>query len=233
MSINFKCGCVVRESEVLEACSSDCEIQGLSVMALRAENERLKSTVDEQAALISVSIPPDDMEEVRRQLSEAQDVIASLRGAEWDSYSQDQDKAFCSVCEVFEGDQHEDWCHFAVFNDVPASPVDPSPLQIIVAERRRQVTSEGWTSEHDDEHTDGSLAQAAACYAMHPGEPDSFAAMDPPELWPWDPSWWKPSPDDRMRELAKAGALILAEMERLHRAAPQDEPDAESERDEE
>lgn len=32
---------------------------------------------------------------------------------------------------------------------------------------------------------------------------------------PWDNEWWKPSPDDRKRELVKAGALIAAAIDRL------------------
>ncbi|GAG33310.1 unnamed protein product, partial [marine sediment metagenome] len=36
-----------------------------------------------------------------------------------------------------------------------------------------------------------------------------------PEIWPWDPSWWKPT--DERRNLEKAGALIVAELERLDR----------------
>lgn len=35
--------------------------------------------------------------------------------------------------------------------------------------------------------------------------------------WPWDASWWKPNA--RRRNLVKAGALILAEIERIDRAA--------------
>lgn len=35
-----------------------------------------------------------------------------------------------------------------------------------------------------------------------------------PDAWPWDPSWWKPSPDP-IRNLVKAGALIAAEIDRL------------------
>ena len=33
----------------------------------------------------------------------------------------------------------------------------------VVGERTRQILDEGWTPEHDDAHTDGQLAQAAAC----------------------------------------------------------------------
>jgi hypothetical protein len=36
-------------------------------------------------------------------------------------------------------------------------------------------------------------------------------------LWPWSVQWWKPK--DRRRDLVRAGALIVAEIERLDRAA--------------
>jgi hypothetical protein len=36
------------------------------------------------------------------------------------------------------------------------------------------------------------------------------------QIWPWDRKWWKPT--DRRRDLVKAAALILAEIERLDRA---------------
>lgn len=85
----------------------------------------------------------------------------------------------------------------------------------VQAERRRQVEAEGWTPEHDDEHDTGALASAAGCYAMFSL---AYPAGDPSHFWPWDKSWWKPSPDGR-RNMVKAGALILAEIERLDRAA--------------
>ena len=57
------------------------------------------------------------------------------------------------------------------------------------------------------------MANAASCYAMIPAlRPASF----PPAHWPWLDGW-KPTPDDRIRELAKAGALIAAEIDRLQR----------------
>jgi hypothetical protein len=80
----------------------------------------------------------------------------------------------------------------------------------IVVERVRQQTKEGWTPEHDDQHTDGELGDAAVCYALKE-IPDAFV----PVLWPWDREWFKPT--DRRRNLVKAGALILAEIERLDR----------------
>ncbi|EMG5022290.1 TPA: hypothetical protein NDV55_001660 [Pseudomonas aeruginosa] len=85
----------------------------------------------------------------------------------------------------------------------------------VQAERLRQVEAEGWMPEHDDAHDTGALASAASCYAMFSL---AYPAGDPSRFWPWDKSWWKPSPDGR-RNMVKAGALILAEIERLDRAA--------------
>lgn len=83
---------------------------------------------------------------------------------------------------------------------------EPVALRDIAAERKRQIEQELWTPEHDDEHTGRDLAKAAACYAL-----------DDSRNWPWSWSWWKPK-DDRSN-LVKAGALIIAEIERLDRAA--------------
>lgn len=92
----------------------------------------------------------------------------------------------------------------------------PAPLTAaardVLAERRRQVEAEGWTPEHDDDHGDGSLALAAACYADK-DRPDGMC----PGRWPWHASDWKPK--DRRADLVRAGALILAEIERLDRAS--------------
>ena len=44
-----------------------------------------------------------------------------------------------------------------------------------------------------------------------------MTVMGAPFGWPhtWDASWWKPK--DRRRDLVRAGALIIAEIERLDR----------------
>lgn len=90
----------------------------------------------------------------------------------------------------------------------------------VLAERARQQNEEGWTPANDDEYDDGQLACAAACYALSRwivGAGEMFMRA----VWPWEPRWWKPS--TRRRDLVKAGALILAEIERLDRAdAPPD-----------
>lgn len=91
-------------------------------------------------------------------------------------------------------------------------------VEMIAMERVRQVSQEGWTPEHDDEHYMAELTRAAKCYAdrafmqviLH-----DIPKGTPPQ-WPWDASWWKPSPDP-IRNLVKAGALIAAEIDRLQR----------------
>lgn len=85
--------------------------------------------------------------------------------------------------------------------------------QDVLAERTRQIAVEGWSDDHDDDHDDWALSRAAGCYAFHPsiGLPEGFV----PTLWPWDGGWWKPTTP--RRDLVKAAALILAEIERLDR----------------
>ncbi|MFC2970898.1 hypothetical protein ACFOJE_01540 [Azotobacter bryophylli] len=85
----------------------------------------------------------------------------------------------------------------------------------VLAERRRQVEAEGFAPECDDQYRVGELATAAGCYLLfsdaYPNE------GQPPAGWPWADSWWKPT-TYRQNQI-KAGALILAEIERLDRAS--------------
>lgn len=101
----------------------------------------------------------------------------------------------------------------------------PAAATDVLAERHRQITSEGWSTEHDDEHDSGEMAGAAACYARYTNSrgwifksnPDGYRSESEPHDWPWSPSWWKPT--NPRRDLVKAGALIIAEIERIDRAA--------------
>lgn len=81
----------------------------------------------------------------------------------------------------------------------------------IVAERARQIEVEDFDAEHDDIHDGRQIAEAAAAYGLAYAGHSSWAV----NVWPWDSAWWKPSGD--RRDLVKAGALILAEIERLDR----------------
>lgn len=102
------------------------------------------------------------------------------------------------------------------------APLLSTAAQDVLAERNRQITAEGWTPAHDDEHACDEIAAFASFYAM------------PPSAREWDasstgygetlgeaikPVDWQGKTGDRRRELIKAGALILAEIERLDRAS--------------
>lgn len=114
-------------------------------------------------------------------------------------------------------------------------------IDLISAERRRQVTEEGYDAEHDDTHEDGQLAIAAACYAAplriytkNKTSSGSFVFMDPfPPTWidkrfgKKNPLGEVPSPGKysrkkRLQLLVKAGALIAAEIDRLLRIGWED-----------
>lgn len=107
----------------------------------------------------------------------------------------------------------------------------------VLAERARQVRALGYDEAHDDEHDKGELATAAVLFALPPAIAAlpvmNEALMDSPLLadllvpqtfdvfvrcGQLDMS--RASLDDvysRLGDLAKAGALILAEMQRLLR----------------
>ncbi len=92
----------------------------------------------------------------------------------------------------------------------------------IAFERHRQIGLKAHSAEHDDEHEDGELAIAAACYAA-PFEvlrEYEFLGRGPQPAWPWCRSGHNRGPREgqtRREQLVKAGALIVAEIERLDR----------------
>lgn len=105
-------------------------------------------------------------------------------------------------------------------------------IEEIAAERRRQVEAEGWTADHDNRWALGQLPIAAMWYAVSgafSGRRDCIGDPANPshELahifhgefktfrWPWALAWWKPS--DARRDLIRAAALLVAEIERLDR----------------
>jgi hypothetical protein len=95
-------------------------------------------------------------------------------------------------------------------------------MRDVIAERKDQVTREGYTTEDDDAHVQGELGAYAAYYAMPPGAREwpatetGYGATWGEAIIPAD--WTPPKPGDRRRELVKAGALILADIERIDRA---------------
>jgi hypothetical protein len=85
----------------------------------------------------------------------------------------------------------------------------------VLAERQRQIEREGYTTEHDDEHTADDLADAGAAYALVA----HFARTGIPaaDVWPWEPQSFKPR--DQRQNYVRAAALLQAAVERLDRAA--------------
>ncbi|MDR6500339.1 hypothetical protein J2785_003495 [Burkholderia ambifaria] len=115
---------------------------------------------------------------------------------------------------------------------IGADPMHPETQRLLAeqaaevdvrGERRRQVAEKGWTEEHDDAHACGEIAALAAYYAMPPGVRDwsaadtGYGATFGQAILP--EGWSAKIGEDRRRELVKAGALILAEIERIDRAA--------------
>lgn len=119
----------------------------------------------------------------------------------------------------------------AMFLDAAQPFADDSAAQTraahdVLAERQRQVSAEGWTPAHDDKQTSGALAVGAACYAL-------LAAAEGADdldfewrqeyrkivdrIWPYDREWLRPHVPRRMLE--KSGAMTIAEIERIDRAA--------------
>lgn len=102
-----------------------------------------------------------------------------------------------------------------------------SGVELIAAERTRQIVEEKFDIAHDMGHVAGTLTRAAAVYAfcavvsltkdaglgaLAQGLFAPFAEVRE-KLWPWGREWWKPK--DAMRNLVRAGALIAAEIDRM------------------
>lgn len=148
--------------------------------------------------------PPPGFTEIGRFVNEDSDItIVSVRGKSyfacallWADPRFDEDQIDARIAALFE----------------------------LAEERSRQIHAEGFRLEHDDQWSKGELGKLAICYTDHAvfsaeGHPD----YERDDMRPWLPGnmnskWWKPSNNPR-RDLIKAGALILAEIERLDRAA--------------
>lgn len=116
-----------------------------------------------------------------------------------------------------------------------------SGVELITAERQRQISKENWTAEHDDTHGGAEMALMAAHYTLLAAQEDcADQTMAGPEANDLTrlidlamprliPSGWRPSSkakirnlDGRIGNLVRAGALIAAEIDRLQRARKPD-----------
>jgi len=110
---------------------------------------------------------------------------------------------------------------------------DEKTLSVVAeigAERSRQIHKKGYVYEHDDKHADGSIAMAAAHYAStepvyvlrrrtghYSPDADPYYSL---KAYPWDLEFDSKREHTRREQLVIAGALIVAEIERIDRAAP-------------
>lgn len=116
----------------------------------------------------------------------------------------------------------------------------------VLAERERQRSDEGegFTDLHDDNYQIGEMAFAAAAYTIDLLDYGSHAKVTGSVniqrfgrtgvipigrldlarlLWPWSMKWFRSTTP--RRNLVKAGALILAEIERIDRLDAKEKPD--------
>ena len=96
-------------------------------------------------------------------------------------------------------------------------------LELIAAERERQIVKEKFSSDHDAGHSKGYLARAAACYAVEEplligreltvdGDPRLPVYMFQ-SAWPFCSYDYKPK-KNRLKNLVRAAALLVAEIDK-------------------
>lgn len=91
-----------------------------------------------------------------------------------------------------------------------------SGVDLIAKERKRQIKDLGFDYTNDSLYAKEELAIAGAVYAMLPVINEVMIDENgKPYLWPWDIKYFKPTPEDRIKELSKAGALITAQIDYL------------------
>jgi hypothetical protein len=85
-------------------------------------------------------------------------------------------------------------------------------LELVRAERLKQINKHGHTPEYDDDHVDGEIADAAACYANTINSNEELILY-----WPWEPEYFKKEEKTRKDQIITACAMLMAEHERLER----------------
>lgn len=90
-----------------------------------------------------------------------------------------------------------------------------SGLDLIVKERFRQVREEGYTAKHDKQHSDGSMALLACCYALKHTDIEDKGIADQASMFLKYQKDFLPKFGDKVKNLKRAGALIAAELDRV------------------
>lgn len=202
------CGLALEDAAEREAAPGLAQqVDGLiaRLAPLRIERDAYRGVVTKLAHLSTNHPTQTVTPEMLGQLYDAADTVTHVHG--------------CEDCagRTFEDGQVTCWtCGRALPSQADEAPVPQSQaLRDVIDERARQVSQEGWTPAHDDGHAHGQLVGAAICYALT-SIPD-WMGRDAynQTLWPWAKPLFKPTTP--RRDLVKAAALILAEIERLDR----------------
>lgn len=86
----------------------------------------------------------------------------------------------------------------------------------ITLERERQIVSEGYDINQDQRYKNGELVDASVSYLIVNSVRIMYNDENAiPHQYPWSEESFKSNPNDRIRDLEKAGALIAAEIDRL------------------
>lgn len=101
--------------------------------------------------------------------------------------------------------------------------MEAKAIMDVFRERHRQQheqAGEGFTAEHDDRHAKGELVAAAVCYVLSQCKRLTMGMLVDVvnRIWPFEVKWLAKGHGDR-RSLVIAAALLIAEIERLDRAA--------------
>lgn len=127
----------------------------------------------------------------------------------------DEGETYCERCltrSVF-ADKRKCEPHIVSAPQAASEPVATQAARDVLAERQRQISTEGYTPEHDDEHGAEEFGRAASVYAnSHVYDVIGASYMG----WPWDEAWYKPT--TQRRDFVKAAALLLAGIECIDRA---------------
>lgn len=123
------------------------------------------------------------------------------------------------VCISLGRDDGWHWISKECAEQLAATLLVTTPAGDVLNERHRQVAVDDFTPEHDDTLTAGTLAQAAACYAVNAAGwvPRGYGVSP---YWPFDEERWKPK--GTRQDLVRAAALIITEIERLDRKTQSD-----------
>lgn len=186
---------------------------------VRLNGELLVAEQEDWMRRFTAQQPAGQLDHVEQALNMAQEALAASPAQEVQAFKEDLRSAQelslagCNCIRFGEGNPH--WpCRLHPRASALRAEQQGGlsrAARDVLAERRRQIEAEGMTTAGDDGYHAAELPRAAAAYILNGSNDEA------PCIWPWAKAWWKPR--DARSNYVRAGALILAEIERLDRAA--------------